>query len=150
LIAFLKKNDLEPVIVCHDDRDVPIAQEMYPELEILFSNYQLDYVDFYSNALMVIGSRLHATIMVSGLGIPSVNINLDLRGKGFSETFGLSDWNIDYTDPDAEIKLEDRVKRVMNGDLSYLKDYSGRREHYRLIFNDFMKKTADTIIGFGK
>ncbi len=140
--------DLEPVIVCHDDRDVHVAQEAFPEARIFFSNYVDEVFDFYQNVTLVLGSRLHASILVSGLGKPFVNINIDARGKGFSETFGLRDWNLDIDAPDLIGELETRVETILNGDLQVFDAFYGVKSRYREIFLDFMKKVARDIRQF--
>lgn len=145
ILKELSKQNRNPILVCHDDRDVPVVQEIFPEHNVFFSNYVEDYYDLYKNAKMVIGSRLHATILASGMGIPSININLDLRGKGFSETFGLTDWNINYNDPDLSAKIKDRIKRIDNNDLSAFNDFAELRMEYKKIYESFMKETAEII-----
>ncbi|MDA3813896.1 MAG: polysaccharide pyruvyl transferase family protein, partial [Candidatus Cloacimonetes bacterium] len=67
-IKTLIKHNLPITIMCHDDRDVPAAQKLFGDMNIFFSNYQQDYFDIYDNAKMIIGSRLHATILASGMG----------------------------------------------------------------------------------
>lgn len=94
---------------------------------------------------MVIGSRLHATILASGMGIPAININLDLRGTGFTETFGLTDWNINYNDPDLSAKIRERIKRIDDNDLSAFSDFARLRMEYKNIYETSMKNTAEII-----
>ncbi|MBN1971915.1 MAG: polysaccharide pyruvyl transferase family protein [Candidatus Delongbacteria bacterium] len=146
LIQLLKKLDLEPIISCHDDRDVIPAESLFPNERIFFSNYPHDYFEFYKKAKFVVGSRLHATIFSSGLGIPTVNINLDLRGQGFSETFGLNNWNLNYDIESLDEKLEERIIKIDDKDLSGFNDFVKIREMYKDKFNGFMKECAEIII----
>ncbi|MBC8385632.1 MAG: polysaccharide pyruvyl transferase family protein [Candidatus Cloacimonetes bacterium] len=145
LLNDLAREKKTPIIVCHDDRDVPIVQEIFPKHNIFFSNYVEDYFELYNNAQMVIGSRLHATILASGMGIPAININLDLRGTGFTETFGLTDWNINYNDPDLSAKIRERIKRIDDNDLSAFSDFARLRMEYKNIYETSMKNTAEII-----
>jgi hypothetical protein len=145
IIQYVKDKNLNPVIVCHDDRDVPMAQEIFKQHDIFFSNYTHDYFDLYKSAKMVIGSRLHATIFNSGIGTPSININLDLRGVGYSNSFGLAEWNLNYNNPNLVKEAKLRIDTLVNNDLSAFDNFIELRKERKAIFNKFMKDTAEII-----
>lgn len=147
-IKFVESRELIPVIVCHDDRDVPQAQSLFSKYPIFFSNYPNKYFELYKNARLVIGSRLHATILASSLGIPSININLDLRGTGFSRTFKLDKWNVDYSDKKIREKIRERVVAILNNDSTHFKEFIIAKNYYREIFEQFMQNTAKNIREF--
>jgi hypothetical protein len=79
------------------------------------------------------------------MGVPAVNINLDLRGTGFSETFGLTGWNVDYTRSRLGDALWERLETVRSGSLDGLAVFAERRERYRAVFETFMADTAARI-----
>lgn len=133
------------IIVCHDDRDVAAAQEIFPSQRIFYSNYPQDYFELYKKAKMVIGSRLHAAILAISLGIPSININIDLRGVAYSDTFKLSKWNIDYNDPELKLKITEGITRILDKDLSPFQEFAHVQKKYRVIFYNFMKECARLI-----
>jgi hypothetical protein len=133
------------VVVCHDDRDVAPAQEHFPGRPLFFSNYVDDYLPLVSGAKAVIGSRLHAAILALGMGVPAININLDLRGTGFSETFGLGGWNVDYTAPGLGDALWERFETVRAGSLDGFSAFAEQKERYRAVFERFMADTAARI-----
>jgi Polysaccharide pyruvyl transferase len=145
LLDLVKSFGLQPIISCHDDRDVFVAQKTFPEEQIFFSNYVDDFIEFYKSAKFIIGSRLHASIFVSGLGKPFVNLNIDKRGLGFSETFGLQDWNINIDDPELENKIKNRMQRIIENDLNELDIFYTTKNTYYKIFLDFIKQVADDI-----
>ncbi|MCB0282429.1 MAG: polysaccharide pyruvyl transferase family protein [Calditrichae bacterium] len=144
-ISIIEKAGLEPVISCHDDRDVFTAQSFFPERKIFFSNYVDDFVDFYRNAAFVVGSRLHASIFVSGLGKPFININIDKRGLGFSETFNLVDWNLNINDTEFSGKLEQRIQTILKNDLSVFENFYALKSEYKNVFKSFISSVADDI-----
>ncbi|MDA3814673.1 MAG: hypothetical protein PF570_10535, partial [Candidatus Cloacimonetes bacterium] len=78
-------------------------------------------------------------------GTPSININLDLRGKGFSETFALSKWHLDYSEIDLNRKIDERIEKVLNDDLSGFDEFATNKIKYRKVFDSFIKNTADLI-----
>ncbi|MFP4368685.1 MAG: polysaccharide pyruvyl transferase family protein [Candidatus Kapaibacterium sp.] len=145
LMKFLKSKGKEILLVCHDDRDLQPAQKLFPGERYFFSNYPQDYFEVYRHASYVIGTRLHATILATGMGVPHININLDLRGKGFSETFGMKDWNIDINDRHLKEKLHSRIELMEMGDVSLFNGLLSKREEYRAVFEKFMDNTATVI-----
>lgn len=145
ILDMVRKEGLEPVIVCHDDRDVPVAQRQFPNERIFFSNYVDAVIEFYQQVKVVIGSRLHATILASGLGIPFININLDARGMGFSNTFGLESWNVNATDPDLEQALAFRLHQILADDLAPFEAFYQVKSEYKSRFLAFMASVADDI-----
>ncbi|MCK5742413.1 MAG: polysaccharide pyruvyl transferase family protein, partial [Chlorobi bacterium] len=145
LIKYLKSKGQKAIISCHDDRDVSRAQELFPEEQLFFSNYPQDYYSLYENATAVFGTRLHATILSSGLGTPFININLDLRGKSFSNTFGLENHNIDADDPELMQKLFAGIDSIFNNDLKSLTEFYKIKQDYRMIFDKFMDSVAEDI-----
>ncbi|MBU1633223.1 polysaccharide pyruvyl transferase family protein [bacterium] len=146
IIPFISASGFDPIIVCHDDRDVPAAQKLFPDQLIFFSNYTHDYFQLYKNAKMVIGSRLHATILALSQGTPAININLDIRGQGFSETFGLTKWNINYTENDIEERLVSNINQLLSGNLSDFINFQKERDHHHQIFLKFIKETVKIIL----
>jgi polysaccharide pyruvyl transferase WcaK-like protein len=145
LLKFLHQKDLRPIIVCQDDRDITVAQYEFSDEEIFFSNYHQDYYDLYQSALLVVGSRLHATIPTSGMGIPNINISLDLRGQGFAQNFEFSDWHLEYADKNLYDKLIERVERILSGDISMFNKFSIKRKERQKIFNKFIDDTVKII-----
>lgn len=146
LIKHYETKGLKPLIVCHDDRDLSSAQELFPNKRMFFSNYFQDYFDVYRNAAFIVGSRLHASIIGAALGKPFVNINLDMRGKAFSEMFDLSDWNVDVDDEDIFEKAKSRGDKILSSDLSVFEKFYAKKSEYREIYEKFMDGVAGKII----
>jgi hypothetical protein len=130
------------IISCHDDRDVPAASERFPGQQIFFSTDAWEYLDLYRQAAFVAGSRLHASILAAGLGIPFLNINVDIRGQSFSSTFGLKSWNLDYTEPDLTARIIQRIDTVMSGDLSAYRSFSKLKSEYGKTFDQAIRAIA--------
>lgn len=143
----LKRYGKEKVVIaCHDDRDLPAVQEFFPNARIFYSNYTEDYYPIYQNALMVLGSRLHGNLMAASQGTPFLNIDIDIRGQGFTKTFGLERWNLEYSDPHLEDYLLERIDQVIQGNLNQFKVFLEVKKGLRESFNSTMKKTADLIL----
>ncbi len=145
LIWKLKQRKLNPVIVCHDDRDVFVAQEYFPAERIFFSNYVDEFIEFYKKCSMVVGSRLHASIFTAGLGKPFLNINIDFRGQAFSNTFGLENWNLNIDDPLFDNKFFSRVEMVISGETQMFSKFYELKAQYRKVYLEFIKNVAIDI-----
>lgn len=145
IIIFLNKYKFEPIIVCHDDRDVTYAQRYFSNEELFFSNYPSDYITFYNTVSMIIGSRLHASILASGMGIPNININLDLRGIGFSQDMKMNNWHVNYTQPNLSEIIISKIESTLNGDLQIFQTLKTNRDQKLIIFDQFIHKTTSHI-----
>jgi hypothetical protein len=148
IISFLESKNLDPIIVCHDDRDVPPSQILFPNHPIFFSNYPEKYFNLYKNARIVVGSRLHATILAASMGIPFLNINLDLRGVGFSKTFKLENWNVNYNEPKISDKIKERISVILDDNLSPFREFINEKNRYRTIFSNVVQEAARQIKDF--
>lgn len=138
-------NNKKIVISCHDDRDVPIASELFRQNQIFFSNYVDDYYKLYRQATMVVGSRLHGTLLSASVGTPFLNINVDLRGQSFTRTFSLENWNLDYNENNIHEKIVTRIEKVFSGDLSPFDNFLKVKNKMKEVFDESMKKIADEI-----
>ena len=144
-VEFLHGNDLNPVIVCHDDRDITYAQTLFREENIFYSNYPEDYLKLYDTVLMVIGSRLHASILASGMGIPNLNINLDLRGTGFSKDMDMESWHVNYNQPNLSQVIISRIEKTLTGDLQVFEMLRTNIMKKFQVFDQFMENMASFI-----
>jgi hypothetical protein len=147
IASFLHKKNLIPIIVCHDDRDVEYAQTIFRDEYLFYSNYPVDYFEFYDRVLMVIGSRLHASILASGMGVPNLNINLDLRGLGFTRDMGMQDWHVNYNQPCLSEIIAARIERVLTGDLQVFQVLGDNISKKFTVFDKFIEDTALSIQG---
>lgn len=145
LISYLKSKEIDYLIICHDDRDVMVAQDIFGSEKLFFSNYPEHYYELYANALMTIGTRLHASILCAGLGTPFLNINVDSRGKGFSKTFELEDWNIDYNSAHLLEQTIETLNLIKQGNIERFDQFYKTKELYYAKFKMFIKNIAADI-----
>lgn len=138
-------NNHKIIISCHDDRDVPIASEIFQKTKIFFSNYVEDYYELYRNAAIVVGARLHGTLLSATVGTPFLNINVDLRGQSFTKTFSLKDWNVNYNEMNINRKIILRIEMILSGDISPFNGFLAKKEFLKTTFDLSMKKIADEI-----
>lgn len=133
------------IISCHDDRDVPVAAEVFPEARIFFSNNPRQYLQLYRTALLVAGSRLHASLCAVAAGTPFININIDFRGEQFTRTFGLENWNLSLSQNDFDTALRHRIEGVISGEMHTFSEFYERKEQLREVFDSSMNDVARII-----
>ena len=133
------------LISCHDDRDVGPASELFPGQRFFFSNYPEQYLDIYRRASMVIGSRLHGTMLSASVGTPFLNIDVDIRGQAFTETFGMKGWNLEYTSSDLADSVIQRIDSVFSGDLSSFEAFRRKKNELKTVFESTMDEIAGHI-----
>lgn len=67
------------VIICHYVDELYLAHKDFPEENIRYSYDSSDYIEFYKECDLVIGSRIHGIGIATSMGIPSIPIKYDRR-----------------------------------------------------------------------
>lgn len=65
--------------LCHDDKEYTLAKEMDSTLPVFFPKTPAEYFDCISHAKFGICNRMHASVGMAGMGIPSVAVCTDTR-----------------------------------------------------------------------
>jgi polysaccharide pyruvyl transferase WcaK-like protein len=78
LIARLERRH-KVAFLCHDEKEHALAKELAPELPIFFPTSPDEYFQCASQAKFAICNRMHASVGMAGLGIPSVAVCTDTR-----------------------------------------------------------------------
>lgn len=95
--------------LCHDEKEIMLAKKIAPGLPVFFPKTLMEYFDCVSNAKFGICNRMHASVGMAGMSIPSVAVCTDTRLLMVAE-LGLP---VHYVkDVDAAI-LEEEVERVL-------------------------------------
>jgi polysaccharide pyruvyl transferase WcaK-like protein len=66
-------------LLCHDEPEFSLAKLIAPHLPVFYPKTLKEYFDCISGAKFAICSRMHASVGMAGLGIPSVAIGTDTR-----------------------------------------------------------------------
>lgn len=78
LIARLSKKH-KIAFLCHDKKETLWAKKLDSTLPIFFPNSPKEYLDCVSESIFAICNRMHASVAMAGLGIPSVAVGTDTR-----------------------------------------------------------------------
>lgn len=95
--------------LCHDRKEYDLAATLNPSLERLWPKDPQEYARLVSSAKTALCNRMHASVFMSGLGIPSVAVCTDTRLIMVRE-FGLPGLYVKEADADS---LEDQVEQLV-------------------------------------
>jgi hypothetical protein len=95
--------------LCHNEMEFAIAQELAPDLPRFFPKTVYDYFKCIAEAKFGINNRMHASVGMAGMGVPSVAVCTDTRLLMVAE-LGLpvhyvKDIDADILEEEAEIAL---------------------------------------------
>ena len=100
------------ILVCHDTKELRVAQSLFPELERFHSRNYLDYLRFYARARWGIVNRVHGAFALASLGKPATVVGTDSRAQ-MTEMIGLrsvfvNQANLEWLEAEAA-RLESEV-----------------------------------------
>jgi hypothetical protein len=78
LISNLKKKH-KVAMLCHNETEKRAASELVPDLPIIFPKTPEEYFSVVAGAKAAVCNRLHASVGMAGIGIPSIAIGTDTR-----------------------------------------------------------------------
>lgn len=78
LVSNLKKKH-KVAMLCHNETERRAASELAPDLPIIFPKTPEEYFDAVAGAKAAVCNRLHASVGMAGIGIPSIAIGTDTR-----------------------------------------------------------------------
>ena len=79
LLSELCRQGWQPILLAHNEREFKIAKETWPELPSVLPAGPREYFETARDASFGIFNRLHASVAVAGLGIPSIAVGNDSR-----------------------------------------------------------------------
>lgn len=137
LIARLQKRH-KVAFLCHNETEYNLAHELEPVITRLFPKTPGEYFTVVSEAKAAVCNRMHASVGIAGMGIPSVAVGTDTRllmVKALElPSFYVKDANLE--------QLEANVENLI---------VNGRREQERLLslredtWNRYLKVVSDAI-----
>jgi hypothetical protein len=95
--------------LCHNQGEEHLAHELEPTLTRIYPKTTKEYLALVSEAQAGLCNRIHASVVLASLGIPSVAVGTDTRLLTVSE-LGLPIEYVKNTDID---RLEDQIERLI-------------------------------------
>ena len=87
LVCELCQQNWKPVFIAHNEPELKLARQIWPDLPSVLPTSPRDYFETVRDAAFGIFNRLHASVAVAGLGIPSMAFGTDTRNL-MVETLG--------------------------------------------------------------
>lgn len=78
VIKALKK-DHKIAFLCHNEKEQLLAKQLAPELESFFPKTVAEYLDVIGNAKAALNNRMHASVAMGSIGVPSIAVCTDTR-----------------------------------------------------------------------
>jgi len=81
ILAFYKKNyeRFEISFIAHNKREYNLAKTLFPSANVFYTRKVHEYFEFVKSFDIGILNRLHASVALASLGIPSISIGTDTR-----------------------------------------------------------------------
>ncbi|HEU5080311.1 MAG TPA: polysaccharide pyruvyl transferase family protein [Opitutaceae bacterium] len=79
LISRLKAKGHRVALVCHNETELKLAREIAPDCDIRMPKTFREFPEMVRDAKAAICNRMHASVALAGLGIPSVTVGTDTR-----------------------------------------------------------------------
>ncbi len=79
IVAQLAQAGWQPVFLAHDAKELNLAAELWPDLPRVCPAGVREYFEFVRDAAFGVVNRMHASVALAGLGIPSVAVGTDSR-----------------------------------------------------------------------
>lgn len=65
--------------LCHNDAELSLARQTAPDIPVFFPRSLTEYFDSIAGAKFAICNRMHASVGMAGLGVPSLAVGTDTR-----------------------------------------------------------------------
>jgi len=95
--------------LCHDLMDYKSCIELDPDLPIIFPKTTDEYFKLVSSAKIALCNRMHASVVLAGLGIPTISICTDTRLL-MLEALGLPYYYVKNVESDI---LEEEIEKLI-------------------------------------
>ncbi|MBN2106046.1 MAG: polysaccharide pyruvyl transferase family protein [Deltaproteobacteria bacterium] len=111
LIARLSKRH-KLAFLCHDEQEFCLTKKLAPELPVFFPKSSREYLQCVSGAMFAVCNRMHASVAMAGLGIPSIAICTDTRLLMVSQIGLATHYVKDVTADGIEDEAENGLKSL--------------------------------------
>jgi hypothetical protein len=137
LIKHLKKRH-RLAFLCHDETEYKMAYDLAPTLPRLYPSSPQEYFTVTCEAKIAICNRMHASVALAGIGIPSIAVGTDTRLL-MVHALGLPCYYV--KDTSVEI-LEEEIEKLM---LQRRQEYERLRVLRLETWNEYIKRVSDAI-----
>ncbi len=147
-LGWLRQQGIPFVATLHERADQDFAPLWVPQgIPVFYTENVSELIARYEDSSGVIGFRLHAALLSLGLGKPIVPVNVDWRGRAFSQTFGLQDIALEPGKWGHFQRLRTLTLQLHRGDDQLLNRLRNDKERFLLRFDHFLDHAESTYRG---
>jgi hypothetical protein len=73
------RNHHKVAFLCHNEKEESLARQLAPDLPSFYPKTVQEYIQVISNAKTALNNRMHASVAMASLGIPSIAVCTDTR-----------------------------------------------------------------------
>lgn len=142
-LQWLREQGVSIVATLHERADQDFAPLWIPrDIPIFYTEDVSELIGRYEDSCGVIGFRLHAALLSLGLGKPIVPVNIDWRGRAFSQTFGLEDIALEPGRWGQFQRLRELTLQLLHGDDLLVNRLNFDKQRFLVKFHQFLKQAA--------
>ncbi|QWV95072.1 polysaccharide pyruvyl transferase family protein [Geomonas oryzisoli] len=112
LVAELRKSE-KVAFLCHDDRELALARALAPDLPAFLPRNSVEYGACIARAKFALCNRMHASVAMAGMGIPSIAVCTDTRLLMVAE-LGLPAYYVKDATPDLLLERTGQMLRTLD------------------------------------
>jgi polysaccharide pyruvyl transferase WcaK-like protein len=109
-VRHLETSGWQPFFLAHSKKELALAANIWPNMHRLYPSSMHEYFEVVRDAAFGVCNRMHASVALAGLGIPSVAVGTDSRNL-MVEALGLPVFYVKEATPDRMIAIIDYLQR---------------------------------------
>jgi polysaccharide pyruvyl transferase WcaK-like protein len=109
IVAQLAQSGWQPVLLAHNAKELTLAAELWPDLPRVCPADTREYFECVRDAAFGVVNRMHASVALAGLGIPSVAVGTDSRNL-MVEQLGLPVFYVKDATPERLLATIDEMQ----------------------------------------
>lgn len=147
-LRWLQSQGISMVTTLHERADLDFAPSWVPEgIPRFYSEDISELIGRYEDSCGVIGFRLHAALLGLGLGKPILPVNVDWRGRAFSQTFSLNGMAMEPGKWGQFSKLKVLTKNLLNGDSTLIELLNVQKQGFLKKHQSFFAQARAKLSG---
>ena len=79
VVGKLCQQNWQPMFLAHDEKELKLAKQIWPDFPSILPADRREYFEIARDAAFGVFNRMHASVAVAGLGVPSIAVGTDTR-----------------------------------------------------------------------
>ncbi|MFT3882639.1 MAG: polysaccharide pyruvyl transferase family protein [Gemmatales bacterium] len=146
-VRWLQSEAIPFVITLHERADLDFAPHWIPPgIPVFYTEDVPELIERYEDSCGVIGFRLHAALLGLGLGKPIIPVNVDWRGRAFSQTYALDAMALEPGKWGHFKRLKRQTTQLLNGDSTLYTTLNAQKQIFLNRYHQFLSQAATNYL----